>query len=185
MVDQPSVHEMLRDADAAPEPGNMSAGTVIGNANGMQMSATELRSAGYVYVFNVRTGDRSTVNRNMLEQQLQKTFEDGTYAFSTKKPVGIEPARGKIKCLLHADDPNREKYSSMGLPVCRKSNIVASHDLRVHMEKRHRREWATINGEEIEKEKIRERDRQDNLTEAIRLLAENNSNNKSRGKNNG
>jgi hypothetical protein len=53
------------------------------------------------------------------------------------------------------------------------------------MEKRHRREWATINGEEIEKEKIRERDRQDNLTEAIRLLAENNSNNKSRGKNNG
>ena len=153
MADEPLVHEMLRDAEQAEEPGNMKIGTPIGNANGIQMTATELRSAGYVYVYNVRTGDRSTVNRNMLEQQLSKTFEDGTYAFTTRKPEGLEPSKGKIKCMLHADDPNREKYNSMGLPVCRKANIVASHDLRIHMEKRHRREWATINGDEIQKEK--------------------------------
>ena len=189
MADEPSVHEMLRDAEQAEEPGNMKIGTPIGNANGIQMTATELRSAGYVYVYNVRTGDRSTVNRNMLEQQLSKTFEDGTYAFTTRKPEGLEPSKGKIKCMLHADDPNREKYNSMGLPVCRKANIVASHDLRIHMEKRHRREWATINGDELQKEKQRELERQDNLAEAIRLLAEreaprSSGNNQNRGKGN-
>ena len=191
MADEPSVHEMLRDAEQAEEPGNMKIGTPIGNANGIQMTATELRSAGYVYVYNTRTGDRSTVNRNMLEQQLQKTHEDGTYAFTTRKPEGLEPSKGKIKCMLHADDPNREKYDSMGLPVCRKANIVASHDLRIHMEKRHRREWATINGDEIQKEKQRELERQDNLAEAIRLLAEreaprsSGNNHQNRGKGNG
>ena len=50
MADEPSVHEMLRDAEQAEEPGNMKVGTPIGSANGIQMTATELRSAGYVYV---------------------------------------------------------------------------------------------------------------------------------------
>jgi len=176
MADEPSVHEMLRDAEQAEEPGNMKPGTPIGSANGIQMTATELRSAGYVYVYNTRTGDRSTVNRNMLEQQLQKTHEDGTYAFTTRKPEGLEPSKGKIKCMLHADDPNREKYNSMGLPVCRKANIVASHDLRIHMEKRHRREWATIDGERKEKERVKDLERENQLADAIRLLAESNAN---------
>ena len=130
-----SVQEMLRDAEIAEEPGNIKRGSVVGNSNGMTMTATELSSAGWVYVYNVRTGGRSTVNRNMLEQQLQKKFEDGTYAFSTRKPEGIEPVRGKIKCLLHKDDPNRKLYDQMGLPYCRKATIHALHDLRIHMEK--------------------------------------------------
>ena len=59
------------------------------------------------------------------------------------------------------------------------------------MEKRHRREWATINGDEIQNEKQRELERQDNLAEAIRLLAEreaprsSGNNHQNRGKGNG
>ena len=79
-----SIHEMLRDAESAEEPGNIKQGTIVGNSNGMTMTATELSSAGWVYVYNVKTGARSTVNRNMLEQQLQKKFDDGTFAFSTR-----------------------------------------------------------------------------------------------------
>ena len=61
-----SVQEMLRDAEAAEEPGNIKPGSIVGNTNGMTMTTSELSSAGWVYVYNVRTGDRSTVNRNML-----------------------------------------------------------------------------------------------------------------------
>ena len=185
------VQEMLRDAEVAEEPGTMRRGSVVGNSNGMAMTATELSSAGWVYVYNVRTGDRSTVNRNMLEQQLLKRFDDGMYAFSTRRPEGIEPVRGKIKCLLHKDDPNRELYNQMGLPVCAKSNLNTSHDLTIHMQKRHRREWATIDGERLDEERLRERQRQDNLADAIKLLAQRDvsaneeANQPKRGKSNG
>ena len=82
----------------------MQPGAVIGNSNGMTMTAAELQSAGYVYVYDNRTGARSVVNRNMLQQQLQKTREDGTFIFTTQKP-DIERVYGEIKCLLHKDDP--------------------------------------------------------------------------------
>jgi hypothetical protein len=179
-----SIHEMLRDAEIAEEPGNIKEGTIVGNSNGMTMTATELSSAGWVYVYNVKTGDRSTVNRNMLEQQLQKKFDDGTFAFSTRKPEGIIPHVGKIKCLLHKDDLNRELYNQMGLPTCRKSNLNTKHDLTTHMQKRHRREWAAIDGERKDEERIKERDRENQLAEAIKLLAESNININNRGNNN-
>jgi len=79
----------------------------------------------------------------------------------------------------------------MGLAYCTKDNLTASHDLRVHMEKRHRREWATIDGERIDEERIRERQRQDNLSDAIKLLAQRDvsaneeANQPKRGKSNG
>ena len=76
MTQEQSIHEMLRDAEVAEEPGDIKAGQVVGNSGGMTMTALELQSAGYVYVYENRTGDRSMVNRNMLEQQLQKTRED-------------------------------------------------------------------------------------------------------------
>ena len=180
-----SVEEMLRDAEEAEEPGNMNGGATIGTTDGLSMTSTELRSAGWVYVYNNLTGSRSTVNRNMLQQQLQKRREDGSYIFTTQKP-DIEPSMGSIKCVLHKDNPNREHYNRLGLPTCRKSNIVASHDLRIHMEKRHRREWATIDGERIEKERKQELERGDQLAEAIKLLAESNiSANNRRSKSNG
>jgi len=179
-----NVQEMLRDAEVAEEPGNIRRGSVVGNSNGMAMTATELSSAGWVYVYNVRTADRSTVNRNMLEQQLQKKFDDGTYAFSTRKPEGIVPHVGKIKCLLHKDDPNRELYAQMGLPECRKANLNTNHDLTIHMEKRHRREWASIDGDRQEKEKIQEKERENQLAEAIKLLAQSNMNTNNQGNNN-
>ena len=175
MTQEQSIHELLRDAEIAEEPGDMKAGKVLGSSGGLTMTASELQSAGWVYVYNVRTGDRSMVNRNMLEQQLQKTFDDGTYAFSTKKPDGVIPRNGNLKCLLHADDPNRDEYDRMGLPRCNKANLVAQHDLKMHMEKRHRREWASIDGQIQEEERLRDRERDDRLADALRLLVENNT----------
>ena len=174
MTQEQSIHEMLRDAEVAEEPGDIKAGQVVGNSGGMTMTALELQSAGYVYVYDNRTRDRSMVNLNMLEQQLQKTREDGTYVFTTQKPE-FERYYGELKCLLHADDPNRDEYDRMGLPRCNKANLVAQHDLKMHMEKRHRREWASIDGQIQEEERLRDRERDDRLADALRLLVENNT----------
>tara|TARA_R100000781_G_scaffold64433_1_gene40679 strand:- start:384 stop:953 length:570 start_codon:yes stop_codon:yes gene_type:complete len=180
-----SIQEQLRDAEVAEEPGNIKAGSVVGSSNGMTMTATELHSAGYAYVYDNFTGDRSVVNRNMLPQQLQKRRTDGSYAFTTKKPEGIAPVVGKLKCRLHKDDPDRELFDSWGLPYCTKENLTASHDLRVHMERRHRREWATIDGENKVKEKQEEQAKDNLLAEAIKELAASNRASNNRRTNNG
>jgi|TARA_X000001388_G_C2140735_1_gene88597 hypothetical protein len=179
-----SIQEQLRDAEVAEEPGNIKAGSVVGNSNGMTMSASELNSAGWVYVYDTFTGDRSIVNRNMLPQQLQKRRENGSYVFTTTKPEK-EKLHGTIKCLLHETDPNRELYDSWGLAYCTKDNLTASHDLRVHMEKRHRREWATIDGENRAKEKEEEKAKDNLLAEAIKELAASNRASNNRRTNNG
>ena len=166
-----AVEERLRDAEEAEEPGTMTTGSIIGTNAEMPMSAAQLQSAGYVYVYDTRTADQYVVNRNMLAQQLQKTRPDGSYVFSTKKPDGIEPVRGTFKCLLHADDANRDDYNRMGLPICPKDSLRSAHDVRLHMRHRHRREWETIEGERLDKERQRTEIREDNLAESIRLLA--------------
>lgn len=67
-----AIEEMLRDAEEAAEPGDTKAGAVINTTQDMTMTAAELQSAGYVYVYDTVNGKSSIVNRNMLPQILQK-----------------------------------------------------------------------------------------------------------------
>ena len=122
MTQQKSIQEELIDAEAAEEPGNLKPGTVLGSSNGITMTASELQSAGYVYVYDNRTGDRSVVNRNMLEQQLNKTREDGSYIFTTQKPP-FERVYGTVKCILHKDDPTGKPTTGWDLPCVRKTTL--------------------------------------------------------------
>ena len=103
---EPAIEEMMRDAEQADEPGELKPGVPISESDGMTMTTAELQSAGYVYVYDTRTGDRSVVNRNMLQSQLEKRHEDGSFIFSTRFPDGVKPIIGTLKCFLHADDPN-------------------------------------------------------------------------------
>ena len=172
--DGTAIEEMLRDAEVAAEPGDMATGRVISRSDDMTMTTSQLQSAGWVYVYDTRTADRSVVNRNMLPQQLQKLRPDGSYVFSTRKPEGIELMRGKLKCFLHDDEPNREQYNSMGLVHCAKSNLLTELDRERHMRYRHPRAHATLENERVRSE--READRQERLalTESIKAMAESN-----------
>ena len=142
--------ELLRDAESAAEPGDMKEGQVVGRTEDMGnlTYAAEL-SAGYVYVYNMQSGSRSTINRNMLPQQLEKRHTDGTYLFSTRKPENIHPAIGHILCSLHPSNPDREKYDRMGLYVCSTDNLLTELDRENHMRRRHPRAWGTIENERI------------------------------------
>ena len=169
---EPAIEEMMRDAEMADEPGDLKAGKVISATTDMTMSTSELQSAGYVYVYDTRTADRSVVNRNMLQQQLTKQRGDGSFAFSTRKPEGVEPIVGTLKCFLHEDDPNRDRYDKMGLIRCIKSDFLNEMDRENHLRRRHPRAYATLENERTREERDAERLERIALTETIRNMAQ-------------
>ena len=63
-----AIEEMLRDAEEAAEPGVTKAGTVISQSQDMTMTAAELQSAGYVYVYDTITAKSSIVKSDFLTE---------------------------------------------------------------------------------------------------------------------
>ncbi len=153
MVTAQQLETLVQNQGNAPEPGHPV--SIDGEAP-VPMTPLELKSAGYTYIYDTKTGERSLTNNNMLVMQLGKKRPDGTPYFTTTDP-GIRPKVGQIKCLLHPDNPDRKTYDRMGLPVCRKSNLVNEWQLQRHMEKRHRAEFDAIKKMEADRE--REEDR--------------------------
>ena len=116
----------------------------------------EMESAGWVTVWDKFTGEPSKVNRNMLETQLLKVNDDGLRCFTTVKPA-IEPWRGSTLCMLHPDSEDRPVYDRMGLPVCKSGNLASEFQMRLHMQHRHKNEWAQL--QDIEQQKVDEEER--------------------------
>jgi hypothetical protein len=123
----------------------------------LEAQTAKVESAGYVKIYDTNTGEMSLCNRNMLVHHLKKRRPDNSIVFTTIKPK-FAPKRGKLKCLLHPDSPNRAHYDEMGLAVCRKSNITSPYQVIRHMQKRHKVEYGTIKEEEARLEKQRERE---------------------------
>lgn len=116
----------------------------------------EMESAGWVTVWDKFTGEPSKVNRNMLAAQLLKVNDDGVRCFTTVKPA-IEPWRGSTLCMLHPDSEDRSAYDRMGLPVCKSGNLASEFQMRLHMQHRHKNEWAQL--QDIEQQKVDEEER--------------------------
>ena len=176
------IEELMQEVEEAEEPGNLREGQVLHRSNddmplGVQVAS--VASAGHVFIYNTKTGDRSKTNRNMLEDQLRKVFpEDGTRVYTTVKPP-FEPPRGTYKCLLHADNAEREHYDQMGLATCTKDDLASEYQVQRHMERRHRMEWATIGEERDRAEKDEERRFQRTLMAAIAQVGTNGAPNRS------
>jgi hypothetical protein len=158
MTEENLIEEQMRDAEVAPE----SEIRLDATEPLTDMSPTKMQSAGYVYIYDTRTGDRSICNHNMLAAHLGKKRPDGSLVFTTRKPR-ISPRRGTLKCLLHLDNPNRAHYDALGLATCPKANLTSPYQVQRHMQKRHKMEWATIK-EEIDRE---EKARNTKMQEAI------------------
>lgn len=152
------LEEAVRTAEKAKEPGETKVGEVL-ETGGEETGPTKIasiESAGYVYIYDTRTYERSVTNKNMLRDQLKKKRPDGSHVFTTVKPKPA-PRRGKQKCWLYPSDPNRGEYDRLGLPVCMKSNLTSPYQVTRHMQKRHPAEWATIEKERTDKEKEEDR----------------------------
>jgi hypothetical protein len=134
------------------------------------MTLSYLKSAGYCYVYDTQTGERSECNLNMLKKQLEKKRPDGSRVFTITKP-SVKPRQGTYKCMLHADDPNRAHYDDLGFPVCRKANLTSPFQVKRHMQKRHKVEWSAIEDERHEAERQEDRKLQESLITKVASLA--------------
>lgn len=164
-IEAEALFEQLMAQNAAPEPGT-AVGTVVGKTIddetgtlAVPMVAAQIESAGYTLVYDQKTGETSTVNNNMLQQALRKlNHETGKPMFGLRPPTGITPFRGKLKCRLHADDPERSVWDEMGLPVCTKDNLRTKQNVNRHMRSRHKQELESIKEREAEIERAEQKE---------------------------
>ena len=160
----------LLHAQAAPEPGTLKVGDNVGEGRGVMIDtetgnqvpiaqvAASVTSAGYVWMYDRFTGERSRSNANpsTLKQNRRKLNKDGETMFTFIKPK-VAPPVYEHKCLLHPDNPQRAHFTAMGLAVCKKSNLRSQYEVERHTKRRHPSEWATIELERERKEKDEER----------------------------
>ena len=149
----------LVSGEIAPEPAGVAPNDIVHPGSidiPMPMVVSSVTSAGYTYIYDTRTGDRSLTNRNMLPAQLKKTRADGSHVFTTVKPA-VEPVTGTIKCLLNENAPDRAKYAAMGFATCEKANLISIFHLERHMLSKHRLEWASIKDARDKAEKAEDR----------------------------
>jgi len=153
------VEEMMRNATDQAEPGDAT-GSVVHRPDsdtpfGMTLAA--IASAGWVRVWDLRTREVSLVNRNLLRSQLGKRDDRGRPIFTTVEPKTL-PARGVLKCPLHASSPERSKMDRFGFVTCPKANLRTPLDVRPHMQLRHHREYEALEAAaEAKSERQRER----------------------------
>ena len=161
------LEELLLEAETVEEPGaSVKEKTIAANVDSedapVPMVVTSVESAGHAIIYDIKTGAASIANRNMLASLLKIKDDNGERIFTTRKPP-YEPARGTFKCLLHPDLPNRVHYDEIGLPTCKKSNIINQYQVNQHMKKRHPASWEALDLERKEVEKQEERNFQRSL----------------------
>ena len=168
------VAELAEQWAEAPEPGSARVGQIESRGNDdvpMPIVQSKLSSAGYVYIWDRFSGDRSLTNRNMLPVQMKKRYTDGPHkgeqVFSRTDPA-LSPSwkplkRRQLKCRLHMEDEERDTWDEMGFPVCSKSNLVSLFHVGRHMQRAHKDEYAAI-------QEMRERREQDEQREFQRMI---------------
>lgn len=163
------IQEQLRDAKFVDMPSELKREPVIHRGDeelDAPMTVKELTSAGYVYVYDSRTFERAPVLYYMLPSILRRRREDGSFIWTTNDPKQL-PRRGAMKCLLHKDSPDRAEYDKMGLRTCKKSNIINAFEVKMHMQKKHPKEWQALEDQRKERERQEDRAAQKALYEAV------------------
>lgn len=140
-----SVEELALKAEDAIRNG-VKTGDSVSLGDGMS-GTIEVLDAGHSWVWDIRNGDRSKVNNNMLRTQLDKRDPDTNSRVFTTNPnhPGMpKPTVGQYKCILHKDERTAE-HDRMGFVVCKKSNLISPSEVENHASRRHQNEWRQIN----------------------------------------
>ena len=135
--------------DPALEPAGLAVNEIISVPTPdapMPMVVASIDSAGYVYMYDTRTGDRSLTSRNMLGIQLKKCRPDGSRVFTTVKP-DITPRVGVLLCPLNEASPDRAHWDEMGFPICTKDNLISPFHVERHVQSKHKTEWSAMQHE--------------------------------------
>lgn len=125
-----------------------------------------------VPIYEAKTGEKRLIPRINLLMALKKRFNDpsdtewfGKRVFS--QAPGKPFVLGTHKCLLHPDQPERALYDAWGLPVCLSAHLASPEEVRRHMAKKHKSEYAQIKGEQERAEREEDRKRQQEMQAAM------------------
>lgn len=151
-------------AASAPEwfrPGDSEVASALGDGDaskGRMGLISDARTKDLVTIYSTIDGEPRHINTYMLAKTIRKKRADGRPAF-TMKPV-VQYLPGTLKCMLHPESDLRELCDRIGLRhrSCSMDNIRTKLDQRLHMEHRHRQEWAAIAEYQAELEKEEERE---------------------------
>ena len=143
-----SVHELALEAQDVIDDTDVKEGQFAHTPTANDpyaMIIEEASSAGKSVVYDIRNGEASIVNNNMLATQLAKTdLDTGKRIFTTRRSDAPEIVSGEYLCLLHEEHPDREFHKRLGLGTCDKSNLRTLLDVRTHAQHRHQQEWSAI-----------------------------------------
>lgn len=146
-------------AEGAPEPGGLVENEIVHRGDSdlpMPIVVSSISSAGYTYIYDTLTGDRSMTNNNMLPTQLKKVRPNGSKVFTLVRPT-VNPTIGQIKCILHTESPERQKYQDYGWATCEADHFRSEFHLERHMAAKHRAEWAALKDARDKAEKADDR----------------------------
>src|SRR3989304_1869865 len=119
------IAEMLRDAEKTKVEGELDKNPVIHKGDAelpAPMTVKQISGAGYVWMYDSRTGEKLPCLYYMLPQKLRTRRPDGSFRFTTTDP-GFRPKAGTILCMLHPKGENREHYNELGFRICKKANL--------------------------------------------------------------
>lgn len=131
------------------------------DANGKPLPGT-----AYVRVYDTETREPSVLPYMMLERQLNILREDGSRVFTTVRPKE-PPIRGSFLCPLHPKAPRRDEFDKVGLPKCRKANLMTEMDVQRHFKSCHPRAWQYSEQARVRDEKENDRDFQRRMMEMM------------------
>lgn len=150
---------------------------------------------GTIRLWNSKTGEPSDLLISQLPDQLRKRFPDGTRVFVDDPSKAGLQVRGTIKCHLHPEHENREIYDRIGLAgrYCAPpdsggvhvSNFRSEFDLLLHMQRKHKSEWAQIQANEDRIARERAEELQRETLRAMQALAAQNAPRRRRGEEDG
>jgi len=154
--------------DTAPDPGEVKPGFIASRGDDPDAPfpsvVSSIESAGYITIYNRLTGDPSIVSANppYLAALLRKRYPEndpnaGSIVFTIHDP-GIRPKQGQFKCPLHIDDPRRQQWDVLGLPVCPAGNLASAYHRDRHLSKKHSDEAGVIADIDARKREDEERE---------------------------
>ena len=143
------VEQLVRQAESVSEPG-------IDHLK----PEDQLVSPGLSRVYVAKTGEIRDIPSDMLTHNLMKMVDPddprSDFVFTTADP-GFRPERGELKCWFHPDDPRREEFDRMGMPVCKKSGMFHEFQQTQHVQHKHRQEYKELDEAQVIAERQEDR----------------------------
>ena len=120
---------------------------------------------GFVLVYDTRSGEAVPVDTNRLPSVLSLAHRDSRYPdwvgklkWTLDKNRAPKPIVGKLKCPLHPEHPEHERYYALGAEPCRKANLMSLMAVDDHVRIKHQRTWGYLEREQAQQERDEERE---------------------------